>query len=116
MNLLNLIKKYNLHDSFFESVIYSNEKHQVEMNINFAFWMQEWYNNNIPENGIITILFTDVLEYICPSNIDWEQISIIQTTVNNDIIKFSLLNDITNEFLEIIIKCKNVSVIHSYKD
>ena len=39
-----------------------------------------------------------------------DDISIIQTLIENDSLKFSLMNDITDEYLEIIIDSDNIEI------
>ncbi len=111
MTLQEFTGKYYLHDSLFDSVTYDIESKSVEMRIDFAYWMQEWYTDDIPETGIITVIFKDVQQFYCPEQVNWEQISIIQTTVEDDSINFSVMNDLTDGYFQIIIKCKSVDVV-----
>ena len=39
-----------------------------------------------------------------------DDISIIQTFIENDLLKFSLMNDITNDYLEIIVDSDNIEI------
>ena len=110
MTLQEFTTKYYLHDSLFEDVIYITDSKKVEMRIDFAYWMQEWYTDDKPETDIITLTFNDVKTFTCPQEILWEQISIIQTSIKSETIIFSVMNDITDEYFDIVVDCKSVDV------
>ena len=110
MTIQDFVTKYNLHDSLIDAVLYNGDANTVEMHINFAFWMQEWYTEDMDETGILKVMFNNVNLFDCPNDVPWEQISIIQATVKGDTIKFALMNDITDGYLEIMIKCNSISV------
>ncbi len=80
------------------------------MIIDFAFWMQKNYQPNKPETGFIKVKFSNLKNIILPEDIKLDDISIIQTFIENDSLKFSLMNDITDDYLEIIIDSDNIEV------
>lgn len=104
------ITKYNFHDSLIDDVSFDAVSKQVVMRIDFAYWMQEWYTEDMAETDTLTIIFNEVSQFVCPEDVPWEQISIIQASLENDNIKFALMNDITDGYLDIFIKCKSISI------
>lgn len=110
MSIQEFINKYNLHDSLIDTVSYNCDENIVEMHLDFAFWMQEWYSDNMDETGVLKVMFNNVTVFDCPQEAPWEQISIIQASANEDGIKVALMNDITDDYLEINIKCDSITV------
>lgn len=104
------ITKYNFHDSLIDDVSFDAVSKQVVMRIDFAYWMQEWYTEDMAETDTLAIIFNEVSQFVCPEDVPWEQISIIQASLENDNIKFALMNDITDGYLDIFIKCKSISI------
>ena len=104
------ITNYNFHDSLIDDVSFDAGSKQVVMRIDFAYWMQEWYTEDMAETDALTIIFNEVSQFVCPEDVPWEQISIIQASLENDNIKFALMNDITDGYLDIFIKCKSISI------
>ena len=45
-----------------------------------------------------------------PDNADWNEISILETRLENGRVKFALMNDMTDDYLEIIIESSSVDV------
>jgi hypothetical protein len=102
MTLHELVANYNLHDSYFEDIIYNENSRQLIMKINFCFWMQENYTDGTPENGIITILFENVSNLLCRvAEINCNTFSIIATEVQNTTIIFKLTDDLNQEYMEL---------------
>ena len=104
------ISKYNFHDSLIDDVTFDVASKQVLMRVNFAYWKQEWYNEDTAETGPLTIIFKGVSQFVCPDDVTWEQISIIQASIEDDSINFTLMNDITDAYLDMIIKCNTITV------
>ena len=105
------VNEYNFHDSLIDSVTIENDGSVIRMVIDFAFWMQEDYKEEHAETGPLAVSFSDVMEYDCPDQLSLEEISILKTSLQDDCIIFALLNDITDEYHEIRIKAKEVTVI-----
>ena len=45
MNIIQFLDQYELHDSLLEFVSYNAEKEELELKINFCYWMQSNYDN-----------------------------------------------------------------------
>ena len=110
MKAKEFVDKYYLHDSLFEKVSFSKDTAVVSMIIDFAFWMQSWYKEGTAETGLISVTFNNVENYTCPENVDWEQISILQAEESDGVIKFSLMNDMEDSYLEMTIKSDDIVV------
>ena len=110
MNIQEFIIKYNFHDSLIDDVSFDMASKQVVMRVDFAYWKQEWYTEDMTETGTLTIIFDDVCRFACPDDVPWEQISIIQATLEDDTIKFALMNDITDGYLDMCIKCNDIII------
>lgn len=110
MQLSEFVKNYYLHDSFFEKIKYDEKEHVVVMLINFAFWMQSDYQSDDPETGIIKVVFHEVTGFTCSSEIDINAVSILETYLNDDTINFLLMNDMTDDSLNIYITASYVEV------
>ena len=110
MKAKEFVDKYYLHDSLFDKVSFSKDNAVVSMIIDFAFWMQSWYKEGTAETGLISVTFNSVENYTCPENVDWEQISILQAEESEGVIKFSLMNDMEDSYLEMIIKSDDIVV------
>ena len=72
--------------------------------------MQKNYQPNKPETGLIKVEFSNLKNILVPEDVKLDKISIIQTFIENDLLKFSLMNDITNDYLEIIVDSDNIEV------
>ncbi len=105
------VNKYNLHDSIIDSVTTENNDTTIQMVIDFAFWMQEDYREEHAETGPLAVSFSDITEYDCPDQLPLEEISILNVSYQDGSIIFALLNDMTNEYYEMRIKARDVSVV-----
>ena len=103
------VKKYVLHDSLIDDVYVDNNDGKVTIKIDFAFWMQEDYEESEPETGIVNVIFDGVSYIEIPQEVDWNEISISEARIEGDMIKFELMNDVTDDYLEILILAQNVS-------
>ena len=111
MTTFEFVKKYILHDSLIDDIEINDCEKTIAIKFDFAFWMQKWYKEFQPETGIIRVIFENVMDYSIPNNVDWSEISILEAQNESDYLKLALLNDMTDEYLEIIIKCENIIVI-----
>lgn len=109
MNLNDFVNNYILHDSLIDKIELLGDNTTIVLWLDFAFWMQKDYNETAPETGILKVTFSDVSSYLIPENVNWNEISILETTIENGNIKFLLINDMTDEPLEIIICAGNVT-------
>lgn len=60
MTLYELREKYYFHDSSIVKVDFDADKKVLTLKISFCFWMQEWYDESEPTNGLIRLTFEDV--------------------------------------------------------
>lgn len=108
MEIAEFATKYNMHDSLIDDLSFSNNV--LNMTIDFAFWMQNWYVPGSPETAPLRLTFKNVSLYQCADDIPLDKVSILDTSFENNIFKFSLINDMTDEYLEIIIVASEVIV------
>ena len=80
------------------------------MVIDFAFWMQEGFTEGQPETGPLEVRFLGVKNCIIPDDIPLDQISILKTSIKDNGVNFAILNDMTDEYLEITIYSSDISV------
>ena len=111
MDIKHFFQNYNFHDSLLKNIEYCNDTSSVNMLVDFAFWMQEGYQEEEPETGLILIIFSDVSEYDCPDNINFDQVSFLGSEIIEDAIKYEMVNDFTDEYFSITIKAKSVDVL-----
>lgn len=57
-------ERYYLHDSSIEKIFYDEENHRLTLTIDFCFWMQRWYDKNHAKNGLISVTFDNVADYV----------------------------------------------------
>ena len=57
-------------------ISYHFVSNSVELDVDFAFWMQKDFVEGSTEISTIKILFPNVTEYDCPNNINFEQYSL----------------------------------------
>ena len=111
MTISEFVKHYILHDSLIDNVEIIDSGKTIAIWVDFAFWMQNWYKESQPETGMIKIMFKNVIEYDIPNGVDWSEISILEAQGEADFLKLALLNDMTDEYLEIMIKPESITVI-----
>ncbi len=104
------VANYIMHDSLINSVVVQDDGTRVVLEIDFAFWMQEGYKESDPETGLIKVTFNDVSNYDVPEDADWNEISILETSLENGRIKFALMNDMIDDYLELIIESNVIDV------
>ena len=63
MTIAEFEKKYYLHDSSIDKIDYDAENRTLRLEIDFCFWMQNWYNEGEPSNGKIAVNFDNVTFY-----------------------------------------------------
>ncbi|MCR4606070.1 MAG: hypothetical protein K5639_08750 [Eubacterium sp.] len=110
MSIKDFVENYIMHDSLIDSVNISDDGTKIEVQIDFAFWMQKNYVESDPETGIISVVFAGVTYYEVPKSVNWDEISILETKMENQYVKFLLINDMTDDYLEMVISAEEVSV------
>lgn len=63
MTVAEFEKKYYLHDSSIDKIDYDIDNKKLTLTIDFCFWMQDWYEETLPKNGLITVTFENVSCY-----------------------------------------------------
>ena len=105
------VKHYNLHDSYITSAEYTSDSRHLRLLIDFAFWMQESYKNGEPENGVISVDFQNVDQYLCDKgNPAGPFVGILSSEYSDGLLVIKLLDDETNEYFEMQIKASSVDV------
>ncbi len=110
MTIKEFEENYYLHDSIISGVKVDKNEKRIVLLVDFAFWMQKDYRDNDPETGIISISFDNVDNYSIPSGVNWDEVSILETTVTNNSITFSMINDLTDDYIELMIESQEVKV------
>ncbi len=111
MKLQELEKKYYMHDSYFEKVEYNEQARTALTLVNFAFWMQDWYDDKNPENGILRLEFANVETFNYTADVDKvTQGSIIRTEIKDDMLVFAIYDDVSDEYSELSIRAEDVVV------
>ena len=110
MTLEKFVDDYNMHDSLIDSITVEENGNTVRILIDFAFWMQDHYQESDPETGPLEVCFQNVSRYDHPENLPLEEISILKTFIREGSIVFALLNDVTDEYFEIQIVADEVIV------
>ena len=104
------VENYIMHDSLVDSVEVHDYGATIVLLLDFAFWMQPGYNETDPETGTLKIIFNNVSEFSISENVDWNTVSILDTADSEGMVKFSLMNDLTDEYLELIIRSNHIIV------
>ena len=110
MTTADFVANYIMHDSLIDKIEILENGSKIVLWIDFAFWMQNGYSENNPETGIIKVTFHGVSNYMIPENADWDEISILEMKLEGYSVKFALINDMTDDYLEININADHVSV------
>ncbi len=63
MTVAEFEEKYYLHDSSIDKIEYDAENRTLRLEIDFCFWMQNWYNKGELPNGFIAVNFSNVTFY-----------------------------------------------------
>ena len=103
------VSGYNMHDSLIDKVEVLDDGSTIVLWIDFAFWMQNGYKDTEPETGTLKVVFHNVKDFSIPKDADWNEISILETVIDCDAVKFNLMNDMTDDYLEIIISAESIT-------
>ena len=109
MTINEFVNKYNLHDSLLENITYDETTKKIVLSIDFCYWQQDDYKDDMGETGMIVIEFDEVesLKYV-PYQINSDEI--IDISHEDNRITLTVFNDISNDNIDIIINAKNVTV------
>ena len=122
LTLAEFQKRYYLHDSSITKIDFNAENKKLTLEIDFCFWMQEWFVDGETDNGLIEVTFENVSYYsyedydLSKLFSDYEP-EILQTEIDNE----GNLNIYTFEFVRyelgediypiMKIKAENVEVV-----
>ena len=98
MTINSFLADYYLHDSLVEKVVY--ESNEVDLTIDFCFWMQEGYNDKNPETGIIHLHFPEVAAFSGPTG-DIDDYSILEAGFQDNCLTLLLMDDFNNTTYEL---------------
>lgn len=125
MTVHQFFEKYYLHDSVITKVNYLVDKQILQLEIEFCFWMQDWYDKNKPTNGLIQVTINNVsfVKYneskIDPVALEMDiEIldvfsdgnSILISTINNDINNHVSQNNYSILEINILSNMSNIEV------
>lgn len=110
MTLLEFEKEYCFHDSYIESMKYNEDTAVLSLIINFAFWMQENYVEGEEETGLIKVDFSHVTDYTCEGDPAGRFVGILDGVVSGDSFVFRLLDDMSNQYMELTVHATGVDV------
>lgn len=63
MEISDLIKNFNFHDSVLEKCVYNKYLNELSFEIDFCYWAQEKFKDGEPENGIINVRFFGISDF-----------------------------------------------------
>ncbi len=111
MTISDFFSKYNLHDSLLENINYDEKRRIVTLEIDFCYWLQENYTGDMPETGMITLIFSNVIKFdYTPFSINSDEI----ISVNNNSdgkLYLEFFNDITEECHSLCIIAEQVEIV-----
>ena len=106
MTAHDFVKNYYMHDSLIDNVEVLDNGRTIVLWVDFSYWMQEEYKEGDPDTGKLKITFYDVENYSIPENVNWTEISILDSFDLEGKVKFNMVNDDTDDFLVLSI-CSN---------
>lgn len=109
MKIEKFIQKYNLQDSLLEEVEYNKEKKIARLTIDFCYWQQENYTEDVPETGDISIEFQEVDE-LCYESYPINSDEIVSASLEGNKLELMVFNDVLGEYKKIAISAKDVNV------
>ena len=93
MTIIEFTENYCLHDSTIRNITYNKPADTLTFLIDFAFWMQDWYVDGSPENGMVNLHFSGVKDYSgLTGEIDWFSIQAVNDNRDGSL-TFVVLDD-----------------------
>lgn len=109
MTINEFTNSFNLHDSLLENITYDETAKKVTLIIDFCYWQQEDYEDDMEETGMIVVEFDEVMKLsYTPYSINSDEI--VGISHSDDEIILTVFNDISNDNIDIIINAKRVTV------
>ena len=111
MTLKEFESRYQLHDSYIESMRYDENSTTLTLVIDFAFWMQKDFKEGDEENGLIEVVFHNVKEHECDNGDPaGDFVSILGAKADENSLIISLIDDECNDYMELRVIAENVEV------
>lgn len=110
MTISKFFNEYNLHDSLLESISYDEAGKTITLEIDFCYWQQKNYTDDMKETGMITLVFSEVdsFDYI-PFSVNSDEIISVSNESENSIC-IECYDDLTEKSNSIRIVAKRVEV------
>ena len=107
MKILEFIEKYNLHDSLLEKSEYDGQT--ARLFIDFCYWQQDWYTDDMPETGNIIVTFGGCTGFYCPP-FQSDSDEILSVSASENRLTLSIYNCPSDDCICITINAAAVSV------
>ena len=102
MNIKKFLDEYNLHDSLLEELVYDENDHCVSLRIDFCYWQQKKYTEDLPETGMVEVVLKNIEGFIYePWQINSDEI--VKIEFENGRMHITTYNDITDKCYDIVI-------------
>ena len=110
MNAKEFVERFIMHDSLIDAMSVDDGNATVTMTIDFAFWMQKGYCEGDPETGLLAVTFRNVTKLECPDELPFGDISILRVTEEEGSLRFAIMNDMTDDYYNLLIKAESIEV------
>ena len=111
MIIAQLFKKFNFYDSLLERVSCDLERKEVVLEIDFCYWQQVDYRDDMPETGLVRLVFSCVSAFeFDPYEICSDEIVKVACS-DADTVLLEVYNDCADEYHTIRITADNVDFI-----
>ena len=110
MNAKEFVERFIMHDCLIDAMSVDDGNATVTMTIDFAFWMQKGYRDGDPETGLLAVTFRNVTKLECPDELPFGDISILRVTEEEGSLRFAIMNDMTDDYYDLLIKAESIEV------
>lgn len=111
MTISEFFSEYNLHDSLLESINYDEERKTITLEIDFCYWQQESYTDDMPETGMIKLIFSNVTKFdYTPFSINSDEIIGVNNNSDGELY-LEFFNDRTEECHSLSIIAEEVEIV-----
>lgn len=109
MTIKDFVQNYNLHDSLLEKINYDKKSATVTLFIDFCYWQQSNYNDEMPETGNIIIQFSGCTLFHCrPYHVNSDEILKAVSNNDNELV-LTVFNDLSGRYIDIRINASSVT-------
>ena len=110
MNAKEFVERFIMHDSLIDAMNVDDGNATVTMTVDFAFWMQKEYRDGDPETGLLYVTFRNVTKLECSDELPFGDISILKVTEEEGNLRFAIMNDMTNDYYNLLIRAESIDV------